>query len=136
MFISTWESHHFWWPSVCPGEVSLRIYLVVLLFHQHLLSAKAGDRHGAGWTFLTQLTLQTLCEVAQVLPTETCQLLQQQLRCLQILQVAFDFLSPLFQRNAQMSRPWMVLGKAGLSLSCWSWPSLCCWLAVHWSRNL
>lgn len=94
---------------VCPGEVSLRIYPVGLLFHQHLPSAKARDKHGARRTLLTQLTFQVLCGVAQVLPTEASQLLYQHLRCLQILQVALDVLSPLFQGNAQMSRSWMVL---------------------------
>lgn len=67
-----------------------------LLFHQHLLSGKARDRHGAGWSLLTQLMLKAFLEVAHVLPTEASQLLYQQLRCLQILQVALDFLSPLF----------------------------------------
>lgn len=77
-----------------------------LLFLQHLPSAKAGDRHGAGWTLLTQLTVQTLCEVAHVLPTETSQFLCQQLLCLQVLQAVLDFLSPLFQENAQTSSGW------------------------------
>lgn len=61
--------------SVYLGEVSLKIYPVALLFHQNLPSAKAGDRHRAGWTLLTPLILQASCEVAQVLPTVTSQLL-------------------------------------------------------------
>lgn len=38
--------------SVYLGEVPLNIYPVVLFFHQNLPSAKAGDRHRAGWTLL------------------------------------------------------------------------------------
>lgn len=56
------------------GEVSLNIYPVVLLFQQNLPSAKAGDRHRAGWRFLILLILQASCEVAQILPTEISQL--------------------------------------------------------------